>query len=53
MYKAFSVELNLNLSIQAYLYQGDRLTDVKYKGKMCNAVLHPDGKWRGFFFRAL
>jgi len=27
-----------------YTYRGDRLTDVKYKDKVCQAVLRPDGK---------
>ena len=27
-----------------YLYRADRLTDIKYKGKICVAVLRADGK---------
>jgi hypothetical protein len=27
-----------------YIYRGDRMTDAKYKNKVCKAVLTPDGK---------
>lgn len=27
-----------------YKYLGDRLTDPKYKGQECSAILRPDGK---------
>jgi hypothetical protein len=29
---------------RTYLYLGDRLTDPKYKNKICKAVLRSDGK---------
>jgi len=27
-----------------YVYRGDRMTDVKYKDKICKAVMRRDGK---------
>lgn len=30
--------------IRRYIYHGDRMTDQRYKGKPCTAVLRPDGK---------
>ena len=27
-----------------YIYRGDRMTDVKYRDKICKAVLRSDGK---------
>lgn len=30
--------------IKRYKYLGDRATDVRFKGKECEAILRPDGK---------
>lgn len=29
-----------------YIYHGDKLTDDKYRNKLCNPVLKPNGKCR-------
>lgn len=30
--------------MEEYKYLGDRFTDEKYRGQICNAVRRPDGK---------
>ena len=29
---------------RSYIYKGDRLSNIELKGKICYAVLRPDGK---------
>ena len=32
------------MKVNEYVYRGDRLTDIIYRGKYCNAVRRKDGK---------